>query len=25
VLACLQQHRDKLTASCKRVLTNHGQ
>jgi hypothetical protein len=25
VLACLQQHREKLTASCKRVLTDHGQ
>ena len=25
VLACLQKHRDKLTASCKKVLTNHGQ
>jgi hypothetical protein len=25
VLACLQQHRDKPNASCKKVLTNHGQ
>jgi hypothetical protein len=25
VLACLQRHREKLTASCKRVLTDHGQ
>lgn len=25
VLACLQQHRDRLNASCKKVLTNHGQ
>lgn len=25
VLACLQQNRAKLTASCSQVLTNHGQ
>jgi hypothetical protein len=25
VLACLQQHREKLTGSCKKVLTDHGQ
>jgi hypothetical protein len=25
VLACLQQHREKLTANCRRVLTDHGQ
>jgi hypothetical protein len=25
VLACLQQHREKLTAACRRVLTDHGQ
>jgi hypothetical protein len=25
VLGCLQQFRAKLTASCKMVLTNHGQ
>jgi hypothetical protein len=25
VLACLQQHRDKLSPSCKKVLTDHGQ
>ena len=25
VLACLQQHRPKLTAACDQVLKNHGQ
>ena len=25
VLACLQQHRETLTASCRKVLTDHGQ
>ena len=25
VLACLQQHREKLSASCRKVLTGHGQ
>jgi hypothetical protein len=25
VLACLQQHREKLTAPCRKVLTDHGQ
>jgi hypothetical protein len=25
VLACLQQHREKLSAACKKVLTDHGQ
>jgi Cysteine rich repeat len=25
VLACLQQHREKLTAACRKVLTDHGQ
>jgi hypothetical protein len=25
ILACLQQNRAKLTASCRQVLTNHGQ
>jgi hypothetical protein len=25
VLACLQQHREKLTATCKKVLADHGQ
>jgi hypothetical protein len=25
VLACLQHHRQQLTASCKKVLTDHGQ
>jgi hypothetical protein len=25
VLACLQQHRDKLSPPCKKVLTDHGQ
>jgi hypothetical protein len=25
VLVCLQQHRQKLTVSCRKVLTNHGQ
>lgn len=25
VLACLQQHRGKLTATCRKVLTDHGQ
>jgi hypothetical protein len=25
VLACLQQHRPKLTAACNQVLVNHGQ
>jgi hypothetical protein len=25
VLACLQQHRGKLTAPCRKVLTDHGQ
>ena len=25
ILACLQQHRPKLTAACNQVLKNHGQ
>jgi hypothetical protein len=25
ILACLQQHRPKLTAACDQVLKNHGQ
>jgi hypothetical protein len=25
ILACLQQHRPKLTAACSQVLKNHGQ
>jgi hypothetical protein len=25
VLACLQQYREKLTVSCRKVLTDHGQ
>jgi hypothetical protein len=25
VLACLQQHREKLSAPCRKVLTDHGQ
>jgi hypothetical protein len=25
VLACLQQHREKLAAPCRKVLTDHGQ
>jgi hypothetical protein len=25
VLACLQEHRQKLTVSCRKVLTDHGQ
>jgi hypothetical protein len=25
VLVCLQQHREKLTAPCRKVLANHGQ
>jgi hypothetical protein len=25
ILACLQQNRPKLTATCRQVLTNHGQ
>jgi hypothetical protein len=25
VLSCLQQNREKLTVSCKKVLTDHGQ
>ena len=25
ILACLQQHRPKLTAACTQVLKNHGQ
>ena len=25
VLACLQQHRHKLSPSCRKVLTDHGQ
>lgn len=25
VLACLQQHRARLTATCRKVLTDHGQ
>ena len=25
ILACLQQHRPKLTKACAQVLTNHGQ
>jgi hypothetical protein len=25
VLACLQQHREKLTAPCRKVLADHGQ
>jgi hypothetical protein len=25
VLACLQQHREELTATCKKVLADHGQ
>jgi hypothetical protein len=25
VLACLQQHREELTATCKKVLVDHGQ
>ena len=25
VLACLQRNRDRLSASCKKVLTDHGQ
>jgi hypothetical protein len=25
ILACLQQHRPKLTAACNRVLKEHGQ
>jgi len=25
ILACLQQHRSKITKACDRVLTNHGQ
>ena len=25
VLGCLQQHREKLTTACRKVLTDHGQ